>query len=497
MCRARSVKVGGPGQTQMTLPKSKKPTPPNLMHALIPVVGLMGLIGITLLKFEGEAHIPLLLGSVIAAVVGRYLGTPWQTMEQGILEGIAMGMKAILILCVIGVMISVWIAAGVVPTLILYGLQLLSPDIFLAAGCLICAVVSLATGSSWTTASTVGIALMGVAAGLQIPVPMAAGAIVSGAYFGDKLSPLSDSTNLAPAVAGSELFEHMRHMLYTTLPALGICLIVYTLLGLKGFEGAREWDQVQAITQTIESQFQQSHWLLLPPILVILMVMMKWPALPALMIATLAGGILAILIQGVDPGGLVSVAHYGYEMQSGHELVDKLMSRGGLESMMNTVALILCALAFGGLMERIGLLRVLAQAALGMARSTGSLVATTLSTSIGINILAPDQYLSIILPGRMYRAAYEQRGLDAKNLSRALEDGGTMTSALIPWNSCGAFMAATLAVSPWAYLPYAILNWITPLVSVFLAYSGWTMTRSKDHASNLLSGIKSEGGNQV
>ena len=262
----------------MTLPKSKKPTPPNLMHALIPVVGLMGLIGITLLKFEGEAHIPLLLGSVIAAVVGRYLGTPWQTMEQGILEGIAMGMKAILILCVIGVLISVWIAAGVVPILILYGLQLLSPDIFLAAGCLICAVVSLATGSSWTTASTVGIALMGVAAGLQIPVPMAAGAIVSGAYFGDKLSPLSDSTNLAPAVAGSELFEHMRHMLYTTLPAPGICLIVYTLLGLKGFEGAREWDQVQAITQTIESQFQQSHWLLLPPILVILMVMMKWPA---------------------------------------------------------------------------------------------------------------------------------------------------------------------------------------------------------------------------
>ena len=479
----------------MTLPESKKPTPPSLMHALIPVVGLMGLIGITLLKFKGEAHIPLLLGSVIAAVVGRSLGAPWQTMEQGILEGIAMGMKAILILCVIGVLISVWIAAGVVPTLILYGLQLLSPDIFLAAGCLICAVVSLATGSSWTTASTVGIALMGVAAGLQIPAPMAAGAIVSGAYFGDKLSPLSDSTNLAPAVAGSELFEHMRHMLYTTLPALGICLIVFTLLGLNGFEGARGWDQVEAITQTIESQFHQSRWLLLPPILVILMVMMKWPALPALMIATLAGGILAILIQGVDPGELIAVAHYGYEMQSGHELVDELMSRGGLESMMNTVALILCALAFGGLMERIGLLRVLAQAALGMARSTGSLVTTTLSTSIGINILAPDQYLSIILPGRMYRDAYEQRGLDAKNLSRALEDGGTMTSALIPWNSCGAFMAATLAVSPWAYLPYAILNWITPLISVFLAYSGWTMTRSKDHASDLLSGIKSEGRN--
>ena len=258
----------------MTLPESKKPTPPSLMHALIPVVGLMGLIGITLLKYDGEAHIPLLLSSVIAAVVGWSLGAPWQTMEQGILEGIAMGMKAILILCVIGVLISVWIAAGVVPTLILYGLQLLSPDIFLAAGCLICAVVSLATGSSWTTASTVGIALMGVAAGLQIPAPMAAGAIVSGAYFGDKLSPLSDSTNLAPAVAGSELFEHMRHMLYTTLPALGICLIVFTLLGLNGFEGARGWDQVEAITQTIESQFHQSRWLLLPPILVILMVMM-------------------------------------------------------------------------------------------------------------------------------------------------------------------------------------------------------------------------------
>ena len=213
---------------------------------------------------------------------------------------------------------------------------------------------------------------MGVAAGLQIPAPMAAGAIVSGAYFGDKLSPLSDSTNLAPAVAGSELFEHMRHMLYTTLPALGICLLVYTLLGLKGFEGAREWDQVEAITQTIESQFQQSRWILLPPILVILMVMMKWPALPALMIATLAGGILAILIQGVDPGGLVAVAQYGYEMQSGHELVDELMSRGGLRSMMNTGALILCALAFGGLMERIGLLRVTFDRLIPCGRSTRS-----------------------------------------------------------------------------------------------------------------------------
>ena len=417
----------------------------HLWQALIPVVALIGLIAINLLKFEGEAHIPLILASGVAALVGLSLGHSWKSIEKGILEGILIGMKAILILCVIGVMIGTWIAAGVVPFMIYYGLQILSPGIFLVAACLICAVVSLATGSSWTTASTVGIALMGVATGLNIPAPMAAGAVISGAYFGDKMSPLSDSTNLAPAVAGSELFEHIRHMLYTTLPALFIALILYGLLGMRGFEGSIQTNQVTEITDALKTQFDLSFLLILPPLFVI--------------------------------GSVFHIAHYGYVSKTGNEAVDALLSHGGLDSMMHTISLVLCALSFGGIMERTGLLKTLAQSILNLARSTGSLVAATVCTCLGMNILAPDQYLSIIVPGRMYRDAYRTRGLHPKNLSRTLEDAGTLSSPLVAWNSCGAFMAGTLAVSPIDYLPYAFLNLFAPAICIFLAYTGWTIVR--------------------
>ncbi len=462
----------------MNTPESSGNQPVRLWQALLPVLALIGLIAINLLKFEGEAHIPLILASGVAALVGLSLGHPWKSIEEGILDGIQIGMKAILILCVIGIMIGTWIASGVVPFLIYYGLQILSPEIFLVAACLICAVVSLATGSSWTTASTVGIALMGVASGLNVPAPMAAGAVISGAYFGDKMSPLSDSTNLAPAVAGSELFEHIRHMLYTTVPAMLIALVFYGVLGMRGFEGTVQMNQVSAITDLLKSEFKLNLFLTLPPLFVIGMVFFRWQALPALLLAAIFGGALAILIQGETFGSIFSIAHYGYVSETGNEAVDALLSHGGLDSMMNTISLILCALTFGGIMERTGLLKTLAQSILNLARSTGSLVAATVATCLGMNILAPDQYLSIIVPGRMYREAYQNRGLHPKNLSRTLEDAGTLSSPLVAWNSCGAFMAGTLAVSPLAYLPYACLNWLTPIIGIFLAYTGWTIVRS-------------------
>lgn len=449
----------------------------RLWQALIPVVALIGFIALSLLKFGGEAHIPLVLATGVAVLVGLSLGHTWKSMEEGILDGIQIGMKAILILCVIGIMIGTWIAAGVVPFMIYYGLQILSPGIFLVAACLICAVVSLATGSSWTTASTVGIALMGVATGLNVPAPMAAGAVISGAYFGDKMSPLSDSTNLAPAVAGSELFEHIRHMLYTTVPALVIALILYAILGARGFEGTVQTDQVASITGALKTQFNLNFILVLPPVFVIAMVFFRWQALPALLLAAILGGVLAIGIQGASIGNIFSIAHYGYVSETGNEAVDELLSHGGLDSMMNTISLVLCALTFGGVMERTGLLKALAQSILSLAKSTGSLVTATVATCFGMNILAPDQYLSIIVPGRMYREAYRDRGLHPKNLSRTLEDAGTLSSPLVAWNSCGAFMAGTLAVSPMAYLPYAFLNWLTPIIGIFLAYVGWTIVK--------------------
>ena len=461
--------------------KSWAATKPKLWHASIPVLALIGfLIGNALLH-DGknwDPHIPLILAAAVASMAGLFLGNSWKEIENGIVEGISVGMKAILILCVIGVMIGTWIASGIVPIMIYYGLQILHPSIFLVAACLICCVVSVATGSSWTTVSTVGIALIGIAEGLGVPLAMAAGAIISGSYFGDKMSPLSDSTNLAPAVAGAELFEHIRHMLFTTAPAMAIALLLYGILGWRGFAGEAGADSVDAILSALNAAFDLNPLLLLPPLLIVFVIMWRLPALPSLLGAALLGAVLAVGFQNASLREIFDVAQSGYTSATGNAAVDELLSdRGGLNSMMYTVSLILCALTFGGVMERCGFLEAIAGAILRLARSTGSLVAATVGTCVGINIAAADQYLSIIVPGRMYREDYERKGLHAKNLSRTLEDAGTLSSPLIYWNSCGMFMKEMLMVSPLAYLPYCFLNLFTPLIAIALAYTGWGIAR--------------------
>lgn len=470
----------------MVSEKQKSCPAPKLWHAWIPVLALIGfLIGNALLH-DGEEwspHIPLILAAAIASIVGLFLGNSWKEIENGIVEGISVGMKAILILCVIGVMIGTWIASGIVPIMIYYGLQILHPSIFLVAGCLICCVVSVATGSSWTTVSTVGIALIGIAEGLGVPLPMAAGAIISGSYFGDKMSPLSDSTNLAPAVAGAELFEHIRHMLFTTVPALAIALLLYGILGWRGFAGETSAESMDAILSALSVAFDLNPLLLLPPLLIGIVVVWRLPALPSLLGAALLGAVLAVGFQGVSLKEIFDVAQFGYAKTTGDIAVDELLHRGGLDSMMYTVSLILCALTFGGVMERCGFLRAIAGAILRLARSTGSLVAATVGTCVGMNIAAADQYLSIIVPGRMYREDYERKGLHAKNLSRTLEDAGTLSSPLIYWNSCGMFMKEMLTVSPLAYLPYCFLNLFTPLIAIALAYTGWGIARIQKEKS--------------
>lgn len=451
---------------------------PTLLRALLPVGALVVFIGGNALihgQSEWAPHIPLILAAAVAALVGLWGGQRWEDIESSIVDGISIGMKAILILCIIGIMIGTWIASGIVPVMIYYGLQVMNPSFFLVASCLICSIVSISTGSSWTTAGTVGIALIGVGQGLGVPLPMVAGAIISGAYFGDKMSPLSDSTNLAPAVAGSELFEHIRHMLYTTVPALVISLTLYTVLGLRGFEGEASDETISSILTTLTDTFNLNPLLLLPPLLIVVMVIFRLHAIPALLGAALIGAALAMIFQNTSLMQLVDIAQGGYAADTGNETVDSLLTRGGLDSMMYTVSLILCALSFGGIMERCGFLLTIATAILRLARSTGSLVLATIGTCIGMNIVAPDQYLSIIVPGRMYRKAYEQKGLHAKNLSRTLEDAGTLSSPLVAWNTCGAYMATTLTVAPLAYLPYCFLNLLTPVIAVFLAYRGWSM----------------------
>lgn len=455
-------------------------TKPKLWHASIPVLALIGfLIGNALLHDgkDWDPHIPLILAAVVASMVGLFLGNSWKEIENGIVEGISVGMKAILILCVIGVMIGTWIASGIVPIMIYYGLQILHPSIFLVAACLICCVVSVATGSSWTTVSTVGIALIGIAEGLGVPLPMAAGAIISGSYFGDKMSPLSDSTNLASAVAEAELFEHIRHMLFTTAPALAIALLLYGILGWRGFAAEASVDSVDAILSALNAAFDLNPLLLLSPLLIGIMIVWRIPALPSLLGAALLGAVLAVGFQNVSLREIFDIAQFGHTSTTGNATVDELLHRGGLDSMMYTVSLILCALTFGGVMERCGFLAAIAGAILRLARSTGSLVTATVGTCVGMNVAAADQYLSIIVPGRMYREDYERKGLHAKNLSRTLEDAGTLSSPLIYWNSCGMSIKEMLMVSPLAYFPYCFLNLFTPLIAIALAYTGWGIAK--------------------
>ncbi len=452
-----------------TPPKAR---PARLVEAMVPVVVLMVVLREALVRFDGTAHIPLLLAAAVAAMMGLRLGHRWEALEQGAVDGITIGLKAVLILLVVGILIGTWIASGIVPVLIYHGLALLKPSVFLVAACAICSVVSISTGSSWTTAGTVGIALVGVGQGLGVSLPMTAGAIVSGAYFGDKLSPLSDTTNLAPAVAGSELFEHVRYMLHTTVPALLLALLAYAVMGWNNAGQAADVGKVTLIRETLSNSFDLNPVLLLPPMLVIGMVALRVPALPALLAGALIGALIALGVQGASMKSILAAAQTGYVAKTGVESVDQLLSRGGLESMMPTVSLVLCALAFGGVMERAGLLAALAKAVLRVARGTGQLVAATIATCFGMNILAPVQYLSIVVPGRMFREAYEQRGLEPKLLSRTLEDAGTLSSPLVPWNTCGAFMGTTLGIGASQYAPYAFFNLLCPVIAVGIAFAG-------------------------
>jgi NhaC family Na+:H+ antiporter len=361
--------------------------------------------------------------------------------------------------------------------MIFYGLKVLSPGIFLVATLIICSIVSLGTGSSWSTAGTVGVALIGVGQGLGIPVAMVAGAIVAGAYFGDKMSPLSDTTNLAPAVAGTDVFSHIRHMVYTTAPGYILSLILYGIIGSRFAGGVLDTQNIEIMLSTMKTNFFIHPILLLPPCLVIVMVIKKIPPLPALLGGTVLGGIFGMLTQTRSLSDVIAAAYSGYVSETGIATVDDLLTRGGLMSMMETVALIICALSFGGIMERTGMLETLAAALLKRVKRVGSLVATTVLSCIGMNAIAADQYISIVIPGRMYKNAFDSFHLHPKNLSRCLEDSATLSSPLIPWNSCGAFMWATLGVNPFVYLPYAFLNLFNPVVSIFYGYTGITMEK--------------------
>lgn len=488
----------------------------SLFVSLIPIVFLIVFLALNVLVFgddtlSGSNQIILMLAAVIATIIAIRHNVEWDTIKDTIIESIGKAMPAMLILLLIGSLAGTWLISGTVPAMIYYGLKIIHPKVFLLTAVIISALVSLATGSSWSTIATIGVALLGIGKALGFHEGLIAGAIISGAYFGDKMSPLSDTTNLAPAIAGTDLFTHIRYMTITTVPSIILAILAFTVIGfvvkLEHVE-----TNIESVISAIESSFFISPVLLLVPAILLTIIIKKVQPLPALMMGTLVAGVFAIIFQhktilmvgnidgnstidslkmmisslfgGADGTYLFAsykafmVAMFGdVNIPSENSIVNELFSTSGMAGMLNTVWLILSAMVFGGTMQAAGILKRITATIIGMAKSTGSLIASTIGTSIFFNITASDQYISIVVPGEMYAKSYEERGLKPEVLSRTLEDGGTITSVLIPWNTCGATQSKVLGVSTWTYLPYCFFNIVNPLIAIAMGYFGYKIRK--------------------
>ena len=462
----------------------------NIWEALIPVIALVGMLAYNVYVFgddaiDGSNQFILLMGGAVAAIVGFFNKVSYKQMLAEVAENVKSTTGALLILLMVGALAGTWLISGIIPAMIYYGLQILNPTIFLAACVVICAIISIATGSSWTTAATVGIALIGIGDALGISLGMTAGAVLSGAYFGDKMSPLSDTTNLAPAMAGGELFSHIRYMAMTTIPTVLVTLIVFIIIGLN-LETSGQAD-TEAILSSIKATFNINGWLFLVPLAVILLIVRKAPPLLALLIGTLLGGVFALFFQPDIVAGITGANQLTFEsgykgilnaitiktaIATDNPALNDLFSAKGMAGMLETIWLIVCAMVFGGIMDGIGALSRITKSLLAMAKTTFGLFASTVGSCLALNITASDQYLAIVVPGKMFSKAYADRGLAPENLSRTLEDSGTVTSVLIPWNTCGAYHSGVLGVSVADYFFYAIFNWLSPITTLVFAALG-------------------------
>jgi NhaC family Na+:H+ antiporter len=459
----------------------------SLGIALLPVIILVILLSYNVLIYGdgalgGSNQFILLIGGAVAGIIGFFYKVKYDTMLEKIAENLQSVTGALLILLFVGALAGTWLISGIIPAMIYYGLQILHPSIFLPACIIICAIISLATGSSWSTSATVGIALIGIGKILGIPIGMVAGAVISGAYFGDKLSPLSDTTNLAPAMAGGELFSHIRYMSLTTIPSIVITLIVFLILSLTQ-ETTGEADTL-TLMAAIKEKFTINGWLFLVPATVIVLIVKKSPPLIALLVGTLMGGVFALLFQSnillevtqssiltseVAYRAIMDAISVSTEITTSNALLNDLFTSGGMEGMLGTIWLIICAMVFGGIMDAIGALERISSALLNWAQTTFQLFASTVASCLAINLTASDQYLSIVIPGKMFAKAYKDRKLAPENLSRTLEDSGTVTSVLIPWNTCGAYQSGVLGVGVGEYFIYAVFNWISPFMTLLYA----------------------------
>ena len=459
----------------------------SLTTALLPLFFLVVLLSYNVIIYgddalNGSNQFILLIGGAIAAIIGFKKKISYNSMLEKIADNLKSVTGALLILLFVGALSGTWLISGIIPAMIYYGLQILHPSIFLPACIVICAIISISTGSSWTTSATVGIALIGIGSVLKIPLGMVAGAIISGAYFGDKLSPLSDTTNLAPAMAGGELFDHIKYMTYTTVPSILFTLIVFSILNLT--QNYNVLPDTGDLLGAIREKFTINFWLFLVPITVIILIVKKTPPLVALLVGTLMGALFAIFFQPqilLDITGsktlnskiaykaILDAISVSTQVNTSNAILNDLFISGGMKGMLDTIWLIICAMVFGGIMDAIGALKVISNALLSWAKNTFQLFASTVASCLAINLTASDQYLSIVIPGKMFSKAYEERNLAPENLSRTLEDSGTVTSVLIPWNTCGAYQSGVLGVSVLEYFFFAIFNWLSPIMTLIYA----------------------------
>jgi NhaC family Na+:H+ antiporter len=473
----------------------------SIWEALIPVIVLVVMLAYNVYVFgddalSGSNQFVLLLGGAVAAIVGFSKKVSYKTMIAEVAENVKSTTGALLILLMVGALAGTWLISGIIPAMIYYGLQILNPTIFLAACVIICAIISIATGSSWTTSATVGIALIGIGDALGISLGMTAGAVLSGAYFGDKLSPLSDTTNLAPAMAGGELFSHIKYMTITTIPTILITLTVFIIIGLN-LETSGTAD-IDGILKSIEASFNISGWLFIVPLVVIFLIIKKTPPLAALLIGTLLGGAFALFFQPDIVAGITNAKELTFEsgykgilkaitvnttIPTDNEALSDLFTAKGMAGMLGTIWLIVCAMVFGGIMDGIGALARISASLLSMAKTTFGLFSSTVASCLALNVTASDQYLAIVVPGKMFAKAYTDRGLAPENLSRTLEDSGTVTSVLIPWNTCGAYHSGVLGVSVSDYFVYAVFNWLSPIMTLIFAGLGIKIKQLTSKAS--------------
>jgi len=462
---------------------------PTTFQALFPIIFLIILLSINVSIFgddslSGSIQIVLILSSAVASIIAFKLGYTWLDIQKGIIKSINSSLPSILILFLVGSLAGSWLLSGVVPAFIYYGIQILNAKIFLFAACAICIVVSMATGSSWTTSATIGIALIGIGRALDISDGLVAGAILSGAYFGDKMSPLSDTTNLAPAMAGSDLISHIKYLSLTTVPSIIISLVIFIVLGFN-ISDSIGLNNAEVISSTIKEKFYISPVLFIVPLTVIILIYKKIKAVPALFVGVILGSVFALIFQSglvldvsnsetntwkaLFSGTMISL--YGsISINTSNPLVTDLLSSSGMFGMLDTIWLVICAMIFGGVMEKAGFLKQITSIILNKIKSSGSLISSTAGTCIFFNLTASDQYLSIVVPGKMYSSIYKEKGLAPENLSRTLEDGGTVTSVLVPWNTCGAYHASVLNVATLTYLPFCFFNLISPIMTILFVY---------------------------